>query len=254
MFSLPQFLFGSYEGMNINITLCDGHDLEEPDCSSVNRYPLILFFLGNILIGVGAAPLFTVGTAYLDDIVLPKYVTIHLGAFYAFAVIGPALGYGLGGIFLSIYVDPWRETDLEPSNPAWVGAWWMCFIFAGVMSWLCAIPFLLFPKYLHDSSLVKQERLKEMAQKYDGVDGAVEEVDLATKIKKFPQHLLQVVKTPSWVFITTAICFSTLIVSGVTSFGPKYLESQFRLTASRASLIAGAVGKLYDFIMAFGTL
>ncbi len=44
------------------------------------------------MIGVGAAPLFTVGVAYLDDIVLPKYVTIHLGIFYAFSIIGPAIG------------------------------------------------------------------------------------------------------------------------------------------------------------------
>ena len=182
----------------------------------------------------------------MDDIVRPKYVSIHLGLFYTFSVVGPAIGYGLGGAFLSIYVDPWRETNLEPSDPGWVGAWWIGFLFSAVMSWLIAIPFLMYPRLLPDSHVVREERNKEMAQKYEGRDrdkSAVEEVDFATKVKTFPQHLKQVVKTPSWVFITIAICSELLVVSGVASFAPKYLESQFGLTSSSASLIAGAIGK-----------
>lgn len=243
VFSLPQFLFGRYEaGNNVTFELChSGEDFT--DCSPANNFALAFFFFGNILIGVGAAPLFTVGTSYLDDIVHPKYVTIHLGIFYTFSVVGPAIGYGLGGVFLSIYVDPWYTTDLELSDPRWVGAWWICFLFCAVVSWLFAIPFLMFPRLLPDSHIVKKERNKEMAQKYEGNDGSRDEVDLATKVKSFPHHLKQVVLTPSWIFITIAYCFSSLVVSGVASFAPKYLESQFGLTASRASLIAGSVGK-----------
>lgn len=231
-------------GINQSFELCEPRDNSTSVCDNdANTFALAFFFIGNILIGVGAAPLFTVGTSYLDEIVHPKYVSIHLGIFYAFSIIGPAIGYGLGGVFLSIYVDPWVETTLEPSDPGWVGAWWIGFIFSGVLSLLCAVPFLLFPKLLPDSSLVKQERAKEMAQKYKGQDSVVDEVDMATKLKTFPQHLKLVVKTPSWVFITIAICCSLVIVSGVASFAPKYLESQFRLTASTASLLAGLVGK-----------
>lgn len=245
MFSLPQFIFGLYgEGTAEGFELCESGGSSQSYCSSGEKFAPVFFFAGNILIGIGAAPLFTIGTSYLDDIVSPKYISIHLGIFYAFAVIGPAIGFGLGGVFLSIYVDPWIETSLEPSDPAWVGAWWICFVFAGAVSWLFAIPFLMFPKLLPDNSLVKADRVKEMAQKYDGKDSGVEEVDLATKVKSFPQHLKLVLKTPSWIFITVAICFSSLVVSGVASFAAKYLESQFGLTASRASLIAGGVGKL----------
>ena len=192
---------------------------------------------------MGAAPLFTVGTAYLDDIVRPKHVPIHLGLAYLLTVVGPALGYGLGGAFLSIYVDPWLETDLQPEDPGWVGAWWLCFIFSAVVSWLLAIPFLLFPRLLPDSHLVKKERELEMAQKYKGKYGLKEDTDLITKLKSFPYHLKQVVMTLSWWFITAAICSSIIVLSGMVSFAPKYLESQFTLTASSASLISGGVGK-----------
>ena len=140
-----------------------------------------------------------------------------------------------------IYVDPWVETSLEPSDPSWVGAWWIFFICFGVLSWLLAIPFLMFPKVLPDSSLKKQERAKEMAQEYKGQD-SINEVDLGTKLKTFPQHLKLVLKTPSWVFITIGICFSNLVLVGVGAFAPKYLESQFSLDASTANLFTGLLG------------
>ena len=34
------------------------------------------------------------------------YIIIHIAIFYTLAVLGPAIGYMLGGVFLSIYVDP----------------------------------------------------------------------------------------------------------------------------------------------------
>ena len=246
IFSLPQFVFGSYQiGSNAKARLesCDAEVDFSSDCTSSNSFALAFFFIGNILIGVGAAPLFTVGTAYLDDIVRPKHVPIHLGLAYLLTVVGPALGYGLGGAFLSIYVDPWLETDLQPEDPGWVGAWWLCFTFSAVVSWLLAIPFLLFPRLLPDSHLVKKERELEMAQKYKGKYGLKEDTDLIAKLKSFPYHLKQVVMTLSWWFITAAICSSIIVLSGMVSFAPKYLESQFTLTASSASLISGGVGK-----------
>ncbi len=245
MFSLPQFLFGAYrtDAGTTEVELCDLESHTYSFCSSVDNIPLILFFLGNILIGIGASPLYTVGTGYLDDIIHPKYVSIHLGVFYAFSVIGPAMGYGLGGAFLSVYVDPWTETNLKTTDPTWVGAWWLCFIVAAVFSWIFAIPFLMFPKFLPDSAEIKRVRQQEMAQVYEGTDRGLDEVDLATKVKAFPRHLKQVLLTPSWVFITMAVSFSTLVISGVVSFAPKYLEAQFNLTSSTASITVGAIGK-----------
>lgn len=249
VFSLPQFLFGAYraEVGGTEVELCDADSHFPPDCSSANNTPLFMFFLGNILIGIGASPLFTVGTGYLDDIIHPKYVSIHLGVFYAFSVIGPAIGYGLGGAFLSVYVDPWMDTSLKTTDPAWVGAWWLCFVVAAVFSWIFAVPFLIFPKFLPDSAEIKRVRQKEMAQIYEGTDRGLDEVDLVTKVKTFPRHLKQVLITPSLVFITMAVSFSTLVVAGVVSFAPKYLEAQFNLTAGNASITVGAIGKI-DFI------
>lgn len=188
------------------------------------------------------------GPSYIDDIVMPKFVSIHLGFFFVWTVLGPALGFGLGAAFLNVYVDFWRETTLEPENPNYVGAWWLCFLFAAVVSWLLSIPFLMFPKLLPDSHLVKAEREKEMAQKY-GRDVSQEDANLLSKIVSFPYHLLQVITTPSWIFITMAISFSAFVVTGVASFTPLFYETQFSLTASLASTASGAVGRSVHHII-----
>ena len=142
---------------------CDNNTAFISSCNPANSIAYGLFILGNILIGIGGAPLFTIGTSFIDDIVHPKYVSIHLGLFYTASVTGPAIGYGLGSVFLSIYVDPWRSTHLQETDPGWVRAWWLGFLFSGVVSVLRAAPFLMYPRRLRDSHLIQEARKKEMA-------------------------------------------------------------------------------------------
>lgn len=61
-----------------------------------------LFFLGQILHGIGSAPLWTVGVTYLDDNLPSSTSPLYVGIFYAFAVIGPAIGFLGGGQLLQV--------------------------------------------------------------------------------------------------------------------------------------------------------
>ena len=247
VFALPKFLFGNYEvGSNINLRLescVDGND-HLPDCDPANSVAYACFILGTAIIAIGATALFTIGTTYLDDIVYPKKVSIHLGLFYSMAVIGPAIGFGLGGAFLSVYVDPWESTDLEESDPGWVGAWWICFVFSGIISLLLAIPFLMYPRLLSDSHLVMEERRKEMVRKYTAIYG--EEKTFGEMVKSFPRHLRKLVKNPTWVFVTIAIATLFLSLDGMVAFGPKYFETMFGLPPSIASITVGAIGTYHN--------
>ena len=174
--------------------------------------------------------------------------SLSAGVFYMLSIVGPALGYALGGPFLSIYVDPWEETHLTPSDPGWVGAWWLCFIFCGVASLIISIPFFCYPRHLPSCQEVKRLREKEMAkrsksrgvggQKAQGARNQIKEV-----LKNFLHDVWRVVANPSWIFVTLGIASSILVVSGFASFGPKYVETQFGLPASVASLAVGAVGE-----------
>ena len=82
-----------------------------------------------------------------------------------------------------------------------------------------------------------------MVKTYQSKYGTKENTDLLTILKTFPTHFKAVVSSLSWLFITLSITSALLIVSGMTAFAPKYLESQFGVTASTASLAVGAVGE-----------
>ena len=245
VFILPQFLLGRYEvgGSGfLEMEACEDGNLFS-DCNSANNAALAFFLIGNIIMGIAAAPLFTIGTAYLDEIVHPKYVSIHLGFFYMTAVVGPALGYIFGGLFLSVYVDSWQDTHLEPSDPGWVGAWWLCFLTGGIMSLIIAVPYFFFPRLLPNSKAIRALREEEMAQKgvvaksdSDDSDGLTH---FQTVVKRFPLEFKKVVTNPSWIFITAAVSVAGITISGFASFGVKYVENQFALPASSASFIVG---------------
>ena len=244
VFAFPQFIFGSYRtGITGNLTLqacvLTG-DAPSADCGSSNALAYCILLFGNVLIGIGAAPLFTIGISYIDDITLPKYVPLHLGALYVCLALGPALGYAFGGIFLSIYVDPWVATDLIEIDPGWVGGWWIGFILSGVASLIAAVPFFLFPRILPNYDEVVKARQTQHARVYESKFG--EEKSLVNQLKAFPRHLLDLFKSLSFVFVSLGLSFLFLTLYGMVAFGPKFIESVFNIPASTSSLLAGAVG------------
>ena len=40
-------------------------------------------------------------------------------------LIGPALGYALASVCIKMYVNLSEETTLKPTDPSWIGAWWL---------------------------------------------------------------------------------------------------------------------------------
>lgn len=51
--------------------------------------------------------------AYLDENTKMKNTPLYIGFMHSFAALGPAMGYILGGLFLTIYVDTGRRVDLN---------------------------------------------------------------------------------------------------------------------------------------------
>ena len=243
IFASPQFLFGRYktEGeSNIELEVCRDSRNGTDECSLSNDLAYSVYVLGNVLVGIGAAPLYTVGMAYIDELVYPKFVPIHFGVFQMVSVLGPAFGYGVGSAFLSVYVDPWEETNLTPSDPSWVGAWWVPFILIGLFSFFLAIPFLMYPKWLSDSYLVRKERAKEMAVIYSNKFAG--EDSLTIVVKMFPIHIKRLLKNLPFVFHTISLSFLFILVAGFVSFAPKFFQNQFQLTATLGGLLSGGVG------------
>ena len=66
------------------------------------------------------------------------------------ALVGAAIGYVLGGVFLNIYTDFHLvdTVDIDPSHPLWVGAWWLGFICIWLAAWIIAFFIHLYPPTL----------------------------------------------------------------------------------------------------------
>jgi hypothetical protein len=68
-------------------------------------------------------------------------------------VVGPAIGYIVGGMFLNIYADfdtlePGQTIPITPKSPLWVGAWWIGFVLAWLLAWFFAFIIALYPAVL----------------------------------------------------------------------------------------------------------
>jgi sodium-independent organic anion transporter len=244
VFSLPHFVGGSYlpSIRGSSVDYCESLEDISPSCGDSPSWVYFIFILGNILMGVGATPLFTVGTAFLDDISWPRKTSIYLGIYYTASVLGPAIGFGLGGALLTVFVDPGVDLsvlNLEESDPAYVGAWWLGFLLIGILVILISIPILMFPRELPEGELIKKERQKEMVLAFtDGCDDA----SLKGDLKDAPKHVLQVFSSPTWFMCTLSLALQAVSVVGIVSFGPKFLEVQYRVTSSVASFVGGGVG------------
>ncbi|XP_065312629.1 solute carrier organic anion transporter family member 4C1-like isoform X2 [Gordionus sp. m RMFG-2023] len=112
----------------------------------------LLFFIGNFFHGIGSCPLYTLGVTYIDENVPAESVSFYLGLYYAISVLGPALGFLFGAFALSFPVDLWKlpynnpfMRDAKATDPNWVGAWWMGFLFSVLFSWVICLPLSGFP-------------------------------------------------------------------------------------------------------------
>ncbi len=53
---------------------------------------------------------------------------------YSMGALGPAVGFLLGGTFLTLWVDPGSTPEgLTDSDQNWVGAWWIGFLLCAGM-------------------------------------------------------------------------------------------------------------------------
>ena len=79
------------------------HGSEQEFLSSLK----FLFFLGQVFHGAGSCPLWTLGVTYLDENLPTKTSSLYVGIYYAFDILGRALGYVGGGSLLEVLLLAW---------------------------------------------------------------------------------------------------------------------------------------------------
>ncbi|KAM9730396.1 solute carrier organic anion transporter family member 4C1 isoform 2-T2 [Dama dama] len=152
VFSLPKFFSGKYQFGSLFKDTCSTTK-NQHGCNTSSSplfYYLYVFVLGQLLLGTGGTPLYTLGTAFIDDSVPIHKSSLYIGIGYAMSILGPAVGYVLGGQLLTLYIDIdlKHSIDITEDDPRWLGAWWIGFLMSWLLAWSLIIPFSCFPKHL----------------------------------------------------------------------------------------------------------
>ncbi|XP_001605896.2 solute carrier organic anion transporter family member 5A1 isoform X1 [Nasonia vitripennis] len=213
--------------------------------------PVMLFVLAQLLLGCGGSPLFTLGTTYIDDHVRPESASLYIGCMYSMAAFGPVLGFLLGAYLLSFHMDSFSSTiiSIDPGDHRWVGMWWGGFLLCGLLLILVAIPFFSFPKTLQREKekirIIEKSKPPTNKEKDQGKEPKKSQMSDDTgygkDVKDIPRSMWRLVCNPVYVVTCLGACMELVIVSGFVVFLPKYLETQFSLGKSQASIFTGSI-------------
>jgi len=209
-----------------------GRDGRSAECSgrgeggeggSLAAYRFV-FVLGQLLHGLGAAPLITLGTTFLDESVSKRSSPLYIAVFQTWFVIGPAIGFVMGGSLLSLHTDLVSSPGLTPASSLWVGAWWPGFLLTFIASILSALVLQCFPASINrkrDTTLVNKEK-----------EG---------KLKPLPAAIWALVTNPTYIFVSLAGGVDGLIISGLSAFLPKFIEQQYQISNGVAAQLVGLI-------------
>ncbi|XP_069887116.1 solute carrier organic anion transporter family member 4C1 [Dipodomys merriami] len=244
VFSLPQFFSGKYKLGSIfedtclttrNSTSCTSSH------SSLSNY-LYVFILGQLLLGTGGTPLYTLGTAFIDDSVPTHKSSLYIGIGYSMSILGPAIGYVLGGQLLTMYIDiaMGESSGVTEDDPRWLGAWWIGFLIAWLFAWSLIIPFSCFPKHLPGTAKIQAGKTSQAHQNKSTVLHHTDE-NFGKSIKDFPAALKNLMRNTVFMCLVLSTSSEALVTTGFATFLPKFIENQFGLTSSFAATLGGAV-------------
>ncbi|XP_003788998.1 solute carrier organic anion transporter family member 4C1 [Otolemur garnettii] len=244
VFSLPQFFSGEYQLGSIiedsclrtrNSTGCTS------SASSLSNY-LYVFILGQLLLGTGGTPLYTLGTAFIDDSVPTHKSSLYIGIGYSMSILGPAIGYVLGGQLLTLYIDVamGHSPDVSEDDPRWLGAWWIGFLLSWIFAWSLIIPFSCFPKHIPGTAKIQAGKISQ-AHQNKSVSLHHTDEKFGKSIKDFPAALKNLMKNTVFVCLVLSSSSEALVTTGFATFLPKFIENQFGLTSSFAATLGGAV-------------
>ncbi|XP_045584595.1 solute carrier organic anion transporter family member 74D [Procambarus clarkii] len=229
------------------------------DRSSAYLGSIFLLFIAQFFVGIAISIFFSIGVTYLDDNVNKKSYPIYYTLTMLIRILGPVLGFFIGGQCLSIWIDPSKKPNIDKKDPRWLGAWWLGFVFIGLALAVTSIPLFFFPRKL--PATLKREGKKMLRQadkdEREGSNRGVEYFFSVAKAKREESKptlknlviaLKRLFTNKIWAGNLFSVTLSLLALSGYWSFKPKYLENQFRKSATEANYYTGLASLLVSVV------
>ncbi|XP_045589805.1 solute carrier organic anion transporter family member 74D isoform X2 [Procambarus clarkii] len=228
-----------------------GNPEDEESCDALHGQsyvgPVVLLFISQFFVGIAISIFYSIGVTYLDDNINKKDYPIYYSVTLLLRILGPVLGYLVGGKCLSLWIDPSQSPNLTRKDPRWLGAWWLGYLFIGCGLVFCGLLLFLFPRKMPATLKREAKRALRQASKDDSRRGVEYFASLArTKKMEATPNLPNLKKALKRLFtnkLWVGNLFNTVVIilalSGYWNFKPKYLENQFRKSATEANYYTG---------------
>ncbi|EDV23255.1 uncharacterized protein TRIADDRAFT_1133, partial [Trichoplax adhaerens] len=252
IYAMPHWIIGSYQILNhlvfgnndgnchptiTNHTLNSTAIISCNHANSSNGLYYFIFSLAQFIIGLGVCTLRTIGWSYIDDSVSPTSSPLYIGFVLAMFGLGPAAGYVVGGLIVNTFVYWPRQppAGLNTDSPQWLGAWWLGYVASGILLLILIIPMIAFPRYLPNYQTYKAEREKQAVGK-SKVDR-----EYGRSFKEFWPATKELLTNIPFMATVGSVVVQSIMLSGLSTFMPKYIESQFGLRAADSSVYVGII-------------
>lgn len=242
LFALPKLLIGDYKPTGYNtIDVCSANktmSLLEKECvtEASSILYIAIFFVAQLIMGAGTTPLYTLGPTYLDENVSPRASPVYLGIWFASTMMGPGLGFVIGGSFLRTFtnIDEPEGLNLTLRDPRWIGAWWLGFVSLFGMFIITGFLLVLFPRKM------KNGRFKREKSIQDGhMPSSDDQVNYT--IKGYVKECFKICFNKVFMLSVFGITVKTLYAVGLAAFLAKILVLKFGVPQEKAGIWLGVI-------------
>uniref|UniRef100_A0A8D2Q5T9 Solute carrier organic anion transporter family member n=1 Tax=Varanus komodoensis TaxID=61221 RepID=A0A8D2Q5T9_VARKO len=196
-----------------------------------SSYLWLFVLAGNLLRGIGEAPIMPLGMSYIDDFATEENSAFYIGTVRASGLFGPTFGFMLGSFCANLWVDigvvDVGTLTITSKDMRWVGAWWLGVLLCGVVSFMASFPFWNLPRSLPKQGEGKNDELKTLAS----LNAPAYAFILKGCNKNFSiPEFFPVLKKLLGNSIFLVYLFATILhynsIVGVITYEPKFMEQQ----------------------------
>ncbi|XP_021054929.1 solute carrier organic anion transporter family member 6A1-like [Mus pahari] len=242
VFAVPYLKYEVVRPVEEREELCiDEEERKMPNCEE-NIVPFkseIISFsiIGQSLQGIAGMPMYILGVTYIYDNISIYMAGIYLGVADAAFVLGYGLGFAVGSPNLRPSFNHSSEEEVNDNFFLWQFNWFIGFLCATLLAWFTFFPFLCFPHSLPGAHKLKQQKEKDSLSFYK----KLKNMEYGYNLQDLFHALWSLLKNPLLMCYSMCKASESLASSGVAEFLPKYLENQFLLIPSRATLLTGII-------------